>query len=770
MSTIVSLTSWKPRFPIIIDALNSILSGDIIPDRIVLVITKNELDYLPVEIKELEKNKKIEILESKDIGSHKKLIPVMIKYPDADIITIDDDWIYGSSFVSNLIEKHKQYPNVILCNWCLRIKLNEDGNLMPYNYWHKNIQDGYSDIDLFPMSGAGALWPAHCFDISKPDLNELYKCPNADDIYNKVLMIRNNINAKKIFCDCHPNPSHYDIISSTALANINVSNFKNNTYIHNFPEYLDLSKRISKLEIPKVNDNKYGFSTKIKEMKYTLSDNLHTICADKLKMKDFCANILGSTEYTVPTLGVYNNINDINKELSNVIVKCNHGSMMNKIFNDKISNNLSALNILDKFMNTDYSSKFGEMQYKNIERKLIVEPLLKNVKDIKVYTTSSEILTIQYNDFTSNKRFFYDAYGNYIKDLDLIGNAFTKSNKSEETKDIKDIYKKIIPLVKKIQPLFNFVRIDFLVSNNEIYIGELTFTPFAGNKKFCGDYDRIFGDKIFLPRENKWKTEALLLTKYLNKEDLDEWLQWHLIKKGIEHVHIFDNNNTFDIRPIVEKYGNRVSYEMIIGHPRQYDLYNRYISYQSKAEWIMPIDDDEYLDFDTNKFKDAYEMLMYYNNKIPNLEMLAIRWKHLFPEKIHSERNCPVLEYCKIDNPYLAGFFGSGNMGIKCFVKRDGIIHYEETWENKAGGHIPKHSKANFANLFNGDPITDTYVTKFTTIDDENVRLLHCRYKGYSDWIFKYMNSDKEKNCKTVCDKQIREKRFKFNHILETLE
>lgn len=50
-------------------------------------------------------------------------------------------------------------------------------------------------------------------------------------------------------------------------------------------------------------------------------------------------------------------------------------------------------------------------------------------------------------------------------------------------------------------------------------------------------------------------------------------------------------------------------------------------------------------------------------------------------------------------------------------------------------------------------------------LEDEKIRLIHC----YSDWMKKYGNADKEKNCRTVCDSFQRNKNFKFNELLPRL-
>ena len=279
-----------------------------------------------------------------------------------------------------------------------------------------------------------------------------------------------------------------------------------------------------------------------------------------------------------------------------------------------------------------------------------------------------------------------------------------------------------------------------------------------------------FDKSINFPTSYQFKTEAILLTKYLNRADLIEWLDHHLMKVKFDHIHVFDNESSYDVKAVCDMYGDRVSYQKVYGQARQYRLYDAYINNISAAEWVMPIDDDEYLDI--GDFDSVYDAIKYYDSKFPHMMSLGVRWKHLFPEKFHSERTGRVLDYCKVENSQLAKtFMHLGDSTVKCLVKRYGNIHYEETWENPAGGHVPKHTCFCGAVMCDGRAVLGCGIPDCPeTLDDERIRLLHCRYKGYSDWVEKYGNNDKTKNCHTVCDSYQRAKRFKFNELLDTLE
>ena len=265
-------------------------------------------------------------------------------------------------------------------------------------------------------------------------------------------------------------------------------------------------------------------------------------------------------------------------------------------------------------------------------------------------------------------------------------------------------------------------------------------------------------------REYTHTTEAMLLTKYLNPQDLTEWLEWHLNTIKFDHIHVFDNESDYDVKSICGKYGDKVSYERVNGQARQYQLYDRYINKDSTAEWIMPIDDDEFLDI--GEFASIADALQYYRKKFPFSHKLAIRWKHLFPKKFHSERTGKVLDYCTESNPELAkSFIQLGDGAVKTIVHRYGIIHYEETWENPAGGHVPTNGYSYGATMCNGQNVSGCGILNCPDeLPDERIRLLHCRYKGYSEY------TRKMKEVVKVSDATLRKKHFKFDDILETLD
>lgn len=256
--------------------------------------------------------------------------------------------------------------------------------------------------------------------------------------------------------------------------------------------------------------------------------------------------------------------------------------------------------------------------------------------------------------------------------------------------------------------------------------------------------------------------EAILVTKSRFTQDVIEWLEWHLDKCGFDRVYLVDNDSECNIESAIQRFGNKVIYSKIHGFCRQLKVYEDIINNISTADWIMPIDDDEFLDL--GPYKNVKEFISHFQGNYPFESMIAIRWKHLFPKVFHSGRNgMKILDYCTEENDVLADLFGIGDKGIKCMIRRNGKVHYYELSENPRKCHVPSHTACDHARSLVGEFCN--YNICYTT-SGEDVRLLHCRYRGYDEWTYKV------KNFPYVSDKvpRVRDREVKFNKILELLK
>ena len=244
---------------------------------------------------------------------------------------------------------------------------------------------------------------------------------------------------------------------------------------------------------------------------------------------------------------------------------------------------------------------------------------------------------------------------------------------------------------------------------------------------------------IYIYRMNKiYLTEVVLLTKSYNLQDFKDWLHWHLDIVGFNHAHIFDNESSVDIKTVCEEYGDRVSYELIKGWPDQYNLYNRYINNESKAWWVLPIDDDEFL-YVSDKYENNINTFLYTNTFIKdnNIHKLCIGWRNLFPSYFTEKRlnNNIILNATGWSNE-ACSIWQDGNEPVKTIV----WLGQKYEWADKPGLHKTHNpftvGKDEKSFTLNGEEILrckQQNATKGT----EDLIIYHYQYKSNEEWINK---------------------------------
>ena len=186
---IVSLTSFPAAIPYAAQAIRSILKGSVLPDKVVLYLTFAQFGEsgIPQELQQLAAdNPTFEIRDySRDIRSYRKLIPALQDFPEAVIVTVDDDVAYHKHMLRDLLRLHAQMPAAILAHRAKRMKPGK-----PYRKWSKyrwyhflgkRIHSGFTNIQT---GVGGVLYPPHALKPEMLDV-ELFTriAPTTDDIW-----------------------------------------------------------------------------------------------------------------------------------------------------------------------------------------------------------------------------------------------------------------------------------------------------------------------------------------------------------------------------------------------------------------------------------------------------------------------------------------------------------------------------------------------------------------------------------------------------------
>lgn len=196
---IVSLTSFPAAIPYAVQAVQSVLNGSVLPDKVILYLTFSQFgeNEIPQELLNLANdNPRFEIRDyPKDIRSYRKLIPTLKDFPEAIIVTIDDDVKYHKDMLRDLLRLHKEFPNAVLAH---RAKLMKPDK--PYRKWRKyrwyhflgkRIHASFRNIQT---GVGGVLYPPHCLKSEMMDVELFTKlAPTTDDIWFWAAGVANGV-------------------------------------------------------------------------------------------------------------------------------------------------------------------------------------------------------------------------------------------------------------------------------------------------------------------------------------------------------------------------------------------------------------------------------------------------------------------------------------------------------------------------------------------------------------------------------------------------
>lgn len=233
---VVSFTSFPARMKYVWMTAFTLLNQTVKPEHLILWLSEAQfpsLDDVPDSLKRLQQFG-LEIELCGDLRSHKKYYYALQKYPEAILVTADDDIFYPSDWLEKLLEKHREYPNSICCNWAHRVTFT-DGSINPYEEWEKCITDGADEPShrTVQIGYAGVLYPPGALDPRVLDQNNIRQmCLSADDLWLKAMAY---MNRTKVIC-VNNNPTKlFDILAAqeSALYKVNVGQDMNNVAIRN---------------------------------------------------------------------------------------------------------------------------------------------------------------------------------------------------------------------------------------------------------------------------------------------------------------------------------------------------------------------------------------------------------------------------------------------------------------------------------------------------------------------------------------------------------
>lgn len=306
--------------------------------------------------------------------------------------------------------------------------------------------------------------------------------------------------------------------------------------------------------------NPVYFGEKIQWLKIYGNLEKYTNLVDKYLVRDCIKEKIG-TKYLVSLLGAFDNPKEINFEKlpNQFVIKLNTGSGFNIIVTDKQKiNSDKIIKQLNKWMKLNYYKIKKEPQYKNIQKKIIIEEYISDkngeLNDYKFFCFNGkvEFIEVDSDRFCNHTMDFFD------KDWNLLQLHKGKYKNSSTVPMKPENFNKMINIAEELASDLQFVRVDLYNVDGNIYFGELTFTPAGGLTKFNPiEKDKEFAKKI-MTQDTKKILLAASTSKKKNRLDgvtiksrvLEEFL---LNQEGITLYSVDTDNYKQDFFSIVLK-------------------------------------------------------------------------------------------------------------------------------------------------------------------------------------------------------------------------
>lgn len=199
---VVSLTSYGNRIHEAHLAIESIMQQTVKPNRIVLWLAEDEFKgkTLPVAL-QMQQERGLEIAFCEDLKSYNKLIHSLNRFPEACVITVDDDSAYNYDVVEKLVISHNTHPSDICALTMRELVFGDDGKLLPYADWPHSAEGSPANNKLaFFLGVGGVLYPPHCFT-EEVFNKEVFMsiCGKQDDAWFNAMRLLDGVKVTKVF-------------------------------------------------------------------------------------------------------------------------------------------------------------------------------------------------------------------------------------------------------------------------------------------------------------------------------------------------------------------------------------------------------------------------------------------------------------------------------------------------------------------------------------------------------------------------------------------
>jgi len=171
---VVSIASYPKRSHFLPAVFEALCKQTVLPKKWILILSEEEWPdlILPKYIEKLVRRNVEVIWVKNNTYAVKKLLPVMEKYPDYGVITLDDDQIYHSEIIDNLVKN--EYARKSCITGHIGMILYKKGQTLNMMYREKERASVKTPShQVYFIGWGGVYYPANSLDRRACDLDAI---------------------------------------------------------------------------------------------------------------------------------------------------------------------------------------------------------------------------------------------------------------------------------------------------------------------------------------------------------------------------------------------------------------------------------------------------------------------------------------------------------------------------------------------------------------------------------------------------------------------